>query len=74
MNTRSPHLVTNLLTKLQDLPTEQQQQVIDFVEFLAQKYSQSSQQSSARILGLHQGMGWVSDDFNAALLDEDCSH
>lgn len=70
MISRSPDLVFDLVIKLQNLPTEQQQQVIDFVDFLAQKYSNAPQQRSNRILGLQRGMGWMSDDFNAALPDE----
>lgn len=70
MTSRSSHSVTQFLTRLQNLPAEQQQQVIDFVEFLTQKYSNSPQQGTGRVLGLHQGMGWVSDDFNTFLPDE----
>ena len=32
---------SELITKQQTLPPEQQQQVLDFVEFLAQKYAQA---------------------------------
>ncbi len=62
-----------MLIVMQSLPAEQQQQVLDFVEFLAKKYigSVTSQsQSKKRIPGLHEGMGWMSDDFNDALPDE----
>ena len=70
MTSRSPNLFSSLFIKLQNLPAEQQQQVIDFVEFLAQKYNNVPQQKSPRVLGLHQDMGWISDDFNAPLPDE----
>jgi hypothetical protein len=68
--------------KWQVLPPALQQQVIDFIEFLIAKYQLL--QSAAvmgtqlpldavavepRILGLHKGMGTMSDDFNAPLLD-----
>ncbi len=62
-----------LIVKLQSLPAEQQQQVIDFVEFLAQKYISnvnSQSQRKKRIAGLHEGMGWMSEDFNDPLPDE----
>lgn len=60
----------NFLIKLQNLPPEQQQQVADFVEFLAQKCSHTPQKKSGRVLGLHKDMGWISEDFNAPLADE----
>ncbi|NET54780.1 MAG: DUF2281 domain-containing protein [Symploca sp. SIO2E6] len=69
MTSRSSYLTKNFLIKLQNLPPAQQQQVADFVEFLAQKYSHShaSQPKSGRVLGLHKDMGWMSEDFNAPL-------
>jgi phosphoglycerate-specific signal transduction histidine kinase len=62
-----------LITKLQSLPAEQQQQVLDFLEFLAQKYVSSvtsQSQCKKRFAGLHEGMGWMSEDFNEPLPDE----
>ncbi|MBE9215254.1 DUF2281 domain-containing protein [Plectonema cf. radiosum LEGE 06105] len=62
-----------LVTKLQNLPPEQQQQVADFIEFLEQKYMQQSshqEQPKHRIFGLHEGQGWMSEDFNDSLPDE----
>jgi hypothetical protein len=63
-----------LIPKLQALPPEQQQQVIDFVEFLTQKYSQpanhSTQSPPVRVLGLYEGQGWMSEDFDQPLPDE----
>ncbi|OKH39657.1 hypothetical protein NIES2119_05145 [[Phormidium ambiguum] IAM M-71] len=70
MTSRSSYSTRNFLIKLQTLPPEQQQQVADFVEFLAQKYSHTPQQKSGRVLGLHKDMGWMSEDFNAPLADE----
>jgi len=58
-----------LITKLQALPSEQQQQVLDFVEFLTQKYS-NEQPVQKRVLGLNRGDIWSSDDFNDPLPDE----
>lgn len=59
-----------LIAKLQTLPPEQQQQVLDFVEFLAQKYAKSQQPQQQRVLGLNQDEIWISDDFNEPLTDE----
>ncbi|NES43892.1 DUF2281 domain-containing protein, partial [Moorena sp. SIO2C4] len=51
------------------LPAQQQQMVFEFVEFLALKYveSEPSQSQAPRILGLLEGQGWMSDDFNEPL-------
>jgi len=72
MTYRASYSTRNFLIKLQTLPPEQQQQVADFVEFLAQKYSYShaAQKKSGRVLGLHKDMGWMSEEFNAPLADE----
>ncbi|MEH2376357.1 type II toxin-antitoxin system VapB family antitoxin [Nostoc sp.] len=61
---------SQLIAKLQTLAPEQQQQVLDFVEFLAQKYVQPQQTPQKRVLGLNQGKIWISDDFNDPLPDE----
>ncbi|MEH1833348.1 MAG: DUF2281 domain-containing protein [Nostoc sp.] len=41
--------------------------MLDFVEFLAQKYAQPQQPPQKRVLGLNQGKIWISDDFNEPL-------
>ncbi|MDZ8258302.1 DUF2281 domain-containing protein [Nostoc sp. ChiQUE01b] len=61
---------SKLIAKLQTLAPEQQQEVLDFVEFLAQKYAQPQQPPQKRVLGLNQGKIWISDDFNEPLPDE----
>ncbi|BAB77672.1 DUF2281 domain-containing protein [Anabaena sp. FACHB-709] len=64
---------SDLIAKLETLPPEKLQQVLDFVEFLAQKYTQtpeSEQTPQKRVLGLNQGEIWMSDDFNEPLPDE----
>ncbi len=61
---------SKLIAKLQTLAPEQQQQVLDFVEFLAQKYAQPQQAPQKRVLGLNQDKIWMSDDFNEPLPDE----
>jgi hypothetical protein len=57
-----------IATKLKNLPVDKQQQVLDFVEFLAQK-STSEQKDIKRVPNLHQGKIWMSDDFNEPLDD-----
>jgi hypothetical protein len=63
-----------LLPKLQALPPEQLQQVLDFVDFLTQRYghsaTDSTQPKSPRVLGLYEGKGWMSEDFDSPLPDE----
>lgn len=44
--------------------------MLDFVEFLAQKYAQPQQPPQKRVLGLNQGKIRISDDFNNPLPDE----
>jgi mRNA-degrading endonuclease RelE of RelBE toxin-antitoxin system len=64
---------SELIAKLQTLAPEQQQQVLDFVEFLAQKYAQPEQIQQPlqkRIPDLNKGEIWMSDDFNDPLPDE----
>ncbi|WP_445630435.1 type II toxin-antitoxin system VapB family antitoxin [Nostoc sp. DSM 114167] len=61
---------SKLIAKLQTLAPEQQQEVLDFVEFLAQKYAQPQQTDQKRVLSLNQGKIWISDDFNEPLPDK----
>ncbi|MBD2771521.1 DUF2281 domain-containing protein [Iningainema tapete] len=71
MTFQTQDLSKAFITKLQALPPEQQQQVLDFVDFLTQKYSYShATQAQKRILGLNRGDIWISDDFNDPLPDE----
>ncbi|NJN11923.1 MAG: DUF2281 domain-containing protein [Richelia sp. RM1_1_1] len=73
MTSQTLNTAQALVTKLQNLPPEQQQQVADFIEFLEQKYIQQSsnqEQPKRRIFGLHEGQGWMSEDFNESLPDE----
>lgn len=64
---------SELISKLQTLAPEQQQQVLDFVEFLVQKYAhpeETSQPPQQRIPDLNRGEIWMSYDFNDPLPDE----
>ncbi len=70
MTTQVLDTTSELIAKLQTLSPEQQQQVLDFVEFLAQKYPQIQEQPKKRVMGLHKGEIWMSDDFNDPLPDE----
>ena len=80
MTSRSIDVVEELLGKLQKLMPENQQLLLFFAEFLLERQIQSMQKNTSvevapclpqkRVLGLHQGMGWMSDDFNEPLPDE----
>ena len=61
---------SEIVTKLQTLAPEQQQQVLDFVEFLAQKYVIPQEVPKQRVMDLFKGQIWMSDDFNDPLPDE----
>jgi hypothetical protein len=72
INTNS--IVESIMVKLQNIPSEQQRQILDYVEFIAEKYASApdtrEQLPKKRILGLHQGKIWMSDDFNDPLPNE----
>jgi hypothetical protein len=65
-------LNNSTLNKLKSLPIEKQQQVFDFIEFLASKYqgSQSMISKPSRIMGLFEGQGKIGEDFNEPLPDD----
>ena len=69
MTSQTLNITETLIAQLQTLPPEQQQMVVNFVEFLAHKHAQS-QPSQQRVLGLNQGEIWISEDFNDPLPDE----
>ncbi|MBD2080168.1 DUF2281 domain-containing protein [Leptolyngbya sp. FACHB-17] len=77
--TQATGLPEKILEALSTLSLDRQQQVFDFVEFLIQKQEnsevrppiqQAAEPSKKRILGQHQGLGWMSEDFNNPLPDE----
>ena len=61
-----------VLEKLKTLPIEQRKQVSDFIDFLVNKYqtSKSERDQKSLIMGLFEGKGWISEDFNDPLPDE----
>jgi hypothetical protein len=67
-------IAERILIRLQDIPLEQQQKVLNYIEFIAQESSEHSPNSDAslnkRVLGLHKGKIWMSDDFNEPLPDD----
>ena len=65
--TQTNNITENLIDKIQALPIEQQQMLLEFVEFLDQKYTDNRKK---RVLGLHQGQIWMSEDFNEPLSEE----
>jgi hypothetical protein len=65
LDTNSP-----LLQTLQTLPVQQQQEILDFLESIVNQHHQTQITQTARIAGLYQGQGWISDDFNEPLTDE----
>ncbi|AFY54703.1 Protein of unknown function (DUF2281) [Rivularia sp. PCC 7116] len=69
MTSQALDITQALITKLQSLSPEQQQTLLDFAEFLAQRHAQP-QAAQQRVLGLNQGEIWMSEDFNEPLPDE----
>jgi len=80
MTHRATDVVENVLSKFQELMPENQQMLLAFPEFLLERQIQSREKSTSveieqsplkqRVFGLHQGIGWMSDDFNDPLTDE----
>jgi hypothetical protein len=70
MTSQVVDITSELIAKFQTLAPEQQQQVLDFVEFLAQKYAQTQKPPEKRVFDLNKGEIWMSDDFNDTLPDE----
>jgi hypothetical protein len=71
MNAQILDITETIINKLKTLPLEQQRQILEFVEFIAQRYTQQTPQENQpnqkRIAGLHKGKIWMSDDFNEPL-------
>jgi hypothetical protein len=64
---KTPEITEIIMQKVQELPPETHQQILDYLEFLAyqhQKQQKSQPKTGKRIAGLHKGKGWISDDFN----------
>ena len=74
MTSQTINIADALIAKLQNLPPEQQQTLLDFAEFLVQKNIQSqatpTQAVQQRVPDLNRGEIWMSDDFNDPLPDE----
>ncbi len=69
MTHRTTDVVENVLSKFQELmPENQQRQIQSMEKSRSVEMEQSPLQQ--RVFGLHQGMGWMSDDFNDPLTDE----
>ncbi|CAN5454444.1 hypothetical protein BH24DEI1_BH24DEI1_17250 [soil metagenome] len=57
-----------LTALVENLPEELQQEVLDYASYLLEKRAPLyRQQGRERVAGLHEGQGWVSDDFDAPL-------
>ena len=74
MTSQTINIAEELLAKLQNLPPEKQQTVLDFAEFLVQKNTQSqatpTQEVQQRVPDLNRGEIWMSEDFNEPLPDD----
>ncbi len=74
MATSAIDFTSLIIDKVKDLPPEKQQEILDFAEFVSNKYHQDKDKESKpkkkRVAGLHKGKGWISDDFNDPLPPE----
>ena len=67
------NLQESLIEITKELPVESLAEVVDFAEFLREKKRRGQSEESQnkeRVAGLHEGQGWISDDFNDELPDE----
>jgi len=79
MTSQTIEVLEDLLGKLQHLLPENQQLLLTFAEFLLERQMRSIPENTSveaapppgqqRVLGLHQGRGWMSEDFNEPLPD-----
>ena len=64
-------ITEKIITKLQTIPLDKQQQILDYIDSILKKSSSTLDKSKSspkkRVLGLHQGKIWISDDFNEPL-------
>ncbi|MBR8826533.1 MAG: DUF2281 domain-containing protein [Gomphosphaeria aponina SAG 52.96 = DSM 107014] len=71
MVNKTLNITETLMEKIKALPEEKQEQILDYVEFIEQKYNEEKAQPSKkrkkRVMGLHKGKIWMSDDFNEPL-------
>jgi hypothetical protein len=70
MTSTTTNLTDLIIDKVKELPLEQQQEILNFAEFISNKYYQDYQLNKPkkkRVLGLAKGKGWMSDDFNEPL-------
>jgi mRNA-degrading endonuclease RelE of RelBE toxin-antitoxin system len=70
MTAQVVYTTSEVVTKLQTLAPEQQKQVFDFIDFLAQRYPQSQETPQQRVPDLNKGQIIMSDDFDDPLPDE----
>ena len=61
---------SNLHTLIEQLPADLQKEVYDFATFLLEKQRQQPDTKEPRIMDLHKGQVWMSDDFDEPLPDE----
>ena len=61
---------SSLHTLIEQLPADLKQEVHDFAAFLLEKRGKQQRSKKPRIMDLHKGQFWMSDDFDDPLPDE----
>lgn len=69
MTISSNKITESIINKLQEIPLDQQKQILKYIESLTEEKEPSSSPKK-RVFGLHQGKIWMSDDFNEPLPDD----
>ncbi|ACK68241.1 conserved hypothetical protein [Rippkaea orientalis PCC 8801] len=72
MTISNSQITQKIITKLQNISLEKQQKILDYIESIDDEYSSTPEKlkpsAKKRILGLHQGKIWMSQDFNDPFL------
>lgn len=68
---KTNEITEKIITKLQTIPLDKQKQILDYIDSILKQSALSSERPplspKKRVLGLHQGKIWMSNDFNDPL-------
>ncbi len=64
----TPNEITEkIITKLQTIPLDKQKQILDYIDSIVEEslltLEKSQSSPKKKVLGLHQGKIWITDDF-----------
>jgi len=76
MKQQTVDIISSITEIINQLSLDKQQQLLDYAQFLLEQQKKKNNPPPTptrrgRIAGLHQGKGWISDDFNEPLTEEE---